>query len=1119
MAEVFLAKKRGAEGTYKLLVVKRILPDHGHPRRAAFARCSSTRRSSRRASITRTSSRSTSSPTTATRGTSSSMEYVEGCDLGHAHERARRRKATRIPPWVGAWIIAEAAKGLHYAHEKKDEGGAPLEIVHRDVSPQNVLLSFEGVVKIADFGIASAQALPDEEAGVLKGKFGYMSPEQARGEKVDRRSDLYALGVILWELPDRASAPRRARRRGAARHRALGQRRAAEHVRARHPRRSSRRSSMKRARARARGALPDGARRRGAIGARCSCEAGARRRVDARGDASRSSSRASAGSDRASPSPPEHHAAGRRAACAAPRRATSRAVERSTRRRAPQRSESADAAHPRRRRPRRRRGARGAARRGRHAAARTASSELDRRAATRRSPRARSSASRAMLGDIAYKRGMRCGSGRATTRRARSPGSRANPARAAADAAWLAVDTHEAIAGVKEDLPAADRRVDRHRARHRVGHARSAQGNLVRYALHEPATYLADVARARDAARSARGSRAASIASCAAIFAGATRRRSSSPNAATSVQNVPPTMRIYALERSLSREEQARGERERAAAISSGATPRRPSSTAAYHARGERRGRRRHGRRRRAIVGEMGIGKTALVATFLAELPPNARLVRAECSPVRMEVPFSAARGSRARRDRRDAATSRSTRSRDLIARAGGGAAQRRRDEPDRGAPRRARDEPRRWRDGDDEDAHYRKKLVVSGVRHLARAPSRSRSRSSLVVEGLQWADKPSLELARRAPARRAIRCPILVVLVTRPDDRVAPLLEGMVRIELRGLSTRRAGAPRRGAPRRARGRAAGLRRARAARRRQPVLPARDGRRAARARRRSRSARSPATTARRDSVRADASATAPCSCRRRSSSSSAIASRELPGREHVVVDWLAIAGGPLAVDRSREARAADPTRTPSCASARAGSAIARATSSTSATRSRATSPTRRSTPTSASRMHRALGEHLADDVARARPLGGDRRAPPRARRGGRARGRASTSRPRHAARNGVPDAARDSLLPARSRCTSPPTIRGSSIAARGARGASSASSAGGASACATSRRCGASRASDRHAARRVPRAPAHGALRPRRGHLAHGLPVAQARRRDRARARRCRSSRSRPRRS
>ena len=125
------------------------------------------------------------------------MEYVEGPDLGKLMSAAKA-KATRIPPWVAAYIVAEAGKGLHYAHERK-EGGTPLDIVHRDVSPQNILLSYEGAVKIADFGIASANLFRDE-AGVLKGKFGYMSPEQARGEKVDRRSDIYALGVVFHEL-------------------------------------------------------------------------------------------------------------------------------------------------------------------------------------------------------------------------------------------------------------------------------------------------------------------------------------------------------------------------------------------------------------------------------------------------------------------------------------------------------------------------------------------------------------------------------------------------------------------------------------------------------------------------------------------------------------------------------------------------------------------------------------------------------------------------------------------------------------------------------------------------------------------------------------------------------
>src|SRR5271169_765618 len=195
MAEVFLAKKGGAEGTFKVLVVKRILPTYGSSRRfrAMFVEEAQVATRLNHPNVVQVYEFYDGGD----EGQLLAMEYVEGPDLGKLVTSAKA-KGTRIPPWVSAWIIAEAAKGLHYAHERKDEGGAPLEIVHRDVSPQNVLLSFEGSVKIADFGIASAKMFVEEQ-GVIKGKFGYMSPEQARGEKVDRRSDLYALGVILWE--------------------------------------------------------------------------------------------------------------------------------------------------------------------------------------------------------------------------------------------------------------------------------------------------------------------------------------------------------------------------------------------------------------------------------------------------------------------------------------------------------------------------------------------------------------------------------------------------------------------------------------------------------------------------------------------------------------------------------------------------------------------------------------------------------------------------------------------------------------------------------------------------------------------------------------------------------
>ena len=196
MAEVFLARKRGAEGTFKVLVLKRILPTHGGSRRfrAMFIEEAHLATRLNHPNVVQVYEFQDSGD----EGLLLAMEHVEGCDLGRLMSAAKS-KGTPIPPWVGAWIIAEAAKGLHYAHEKRDEAGQPLEIVHRDVSPQNILLSFEGTVKIADFGIASARLFAEEQ-GVLKGKFGYMSPEQARGESLNRRSDLYALGVILWEI-------------------------------------------------------------------------------------------------------------------------------------------------------------------------------------------------------------------------------------------------------------------------------------------------------------------------------------------------------------------------------------------------------------------------------------------------------------------------------------------------------------------------------------------------------------------------------------------------------------------------------------------------------------------------------------------------------------------------------------------------------------------------------------------------------------------------------------------------------------------------------------------------------------------------------------------------------
>ncbi|MBA2538930.1 MAG: serine/threonine protein kinase, partial [Deltaproteobacteria bacterium] len=126
------------------------------------------------------------------------MEHVEGLDLLRLLQEAAKARQ-RIPYGMSTYVVQQICKGLDYAHRKTDEYGQPLGIVHRDISPQNVLLSWDGSVKIVDFGIARARDI-HEEQGVIKGKFAYMSPEQARGEPVDCRSDVFAAGIVLFEL-------------------------------------------------------------------------------------------------------------------------------------------------------------------------------------------------------------------------------------------------------------------------------------------------------------------------------------------------------------------------------------------------------------------------------------------------------------------------------------------------------------------------------------------------------------------------------------------------------------------------------------------------------------------------------------------------------------------------------------------------------------------------------------------------------------------------------------------------------------------------------------------------------------------------------------------------------
>jgi len=766
MAEVFLARKPGAEGTYKLLVIKRIL--HG----TAVGQQQASRRL--RTMFVEEAQLATrlNHPNVVQvfdffdggdEGLLLSMEFVEGPDLGMLISSAKA-KSTRIPALVGAWAISEAAKGLHYAHEKKDDAGAPLEIVHRDVSPQNILLSYEGAVKIADFGIATAKLFTDEQ-GVIKGKFGYMSPEQARGEKVDRRSDVYALGVILWEILT-----------GRPLHGGLGGEALLDIVRsgfveppstyARDIPPELEQIAMKALETRKEERFATARELSNAIARALMAK---QELVDASALESVITQLVvrSAANEQKEPEPD-------RKITPLPDPKTSDKPE-SNVDTGPEPSDvgSEEANHPHRRgQP---------AREVRHVAVVTLRlhgierlKDQDATLAARTLERLRT-----MLGDIAYKRNVRVWIWASDEDAQAVAGLTANPTRAAADAAWLALDTHEAIAGLNEDLPlpiGASIGI----VRGISSGVRDAQGNLIRFRLHEPAPYLAEaLGRATPLYRTWVAGGVYRIVRRDFRWGDAPALALPNPD---KLPDVPPNMRVYALERSLSREE-------RLAASAGGASDlvgrdaEKADLQAAYHRAVSAAG---GGGQvvHRAIVGELGIGKSALVQAFVAELPPNARLVRAECSPVRMEVPLSAIAdlvrdtiGVSGDEPFEEVA--------DLIARAGGGSAHGDASTPIVG--RLAELATNRQVGDVDEDAQFRKRNIVTGLRNLLGAIALSQP-LVVLVEGLQWADKQSLEVLSEL-MRQGDPLPILFVLVARPEDRLQGMLEGVVRIELPGLS------------------------------------------------------------------------------------------------------------------------------------------------------------------------------------------------------------------------------------------------------------------------------------------------------------------------------------------
>ncbi|MBN9684208.1 MULTISPECIES: protein kinase domain-containing protein [unclassified Corallococcus] len=197
MAQIYLARRPGSDAPDKLLVLKRILPHLSENDEFVRMFLDEARIAARLAhpNVVQIYDLGAEGDTFFI-----AMEYIHGVDARRLWKRSETAGRPLPVPLV-CRILLEACAGLDYAHKKTDAAGRPLGIVHRDVSPQNILVTFDGGVKVVDFGIAkAADQATVTRSGVLKGKYSYMSPEQASGQRVDRRSDVFALGVVLHEL-------------------------------------------------------------------------------------------------------------------------------------------------------------------------------------------------------------------------------------------------------------------------------------------------------------------------------------------------------------------------------------------------------------------------------------------------------------------------------------------------------------------------------------------------------------------------------------------------------------------------------------------------------------------------------------------------------------------------------------------------------------------------------------------------------------------------------------------------------------------------------------------------------------------------------------------------------
>ncbi|HMA93092.1 MAG TPA: protein kinase [Polyangiaceae bacterium] len=778
MAEVFLAKKRGAEGTYKLLVVKRILPQYGESARfrTMFAEEAMLATRLNHPNIVQV----YEFQDYAEDGQLLSMEYVEGPDLRKVM-RAARAKRTRLPPYVSAYIVGEVAKGLHYAHDRKDERGNPMEIVHRDVSPQNILLSFEGSVKIADFGIASAN-LFREEPGILKGKTGYMSPEQARGEKVDRRTDIYSLGVVFHELLT-----------GRALHGAAEGNELLDAVRAGQVEPPStfvrdvpRDLELLVMKALSRDVEERFSTARDFAAAITRALFQSQQPIDAHTLESVLEQIVSR----------EHTSPGFAApldALQVPGDAsrsvglqTGDSVGEGLRDEVPDEAIPAQVPLQRSRRTRQGQEVRHVA----IVALQLHGTEQFVEAAGAHDAARFIEKLQQTLGEIAFKRGARLTwhHDRAVIGDHLLPsggamaivGLMANPARAAADAAWLAIDIHEATQGACDDAP-VELQASIGIVRGIATGKRDRAGHLVNHMVEEPAPELARML----------GRQAPAGGTWVAGGLYRLVRRdfvwSDAPTIAIESsrdKQMPDYMRIYSLVRPLTREEKLI-DVERGPNDLVGRDAELAELHATFHHTVNRSIAEPARGTARVIAGEMGIGKTALINAFLQELPDDAKFFRAELTPARLELPYSVLgewlRSMTNLHGESNQASVR-TRLRESVSMADLGS------DCEQILDRLAALVTGELAVAVDEgDAAQNRRYLTTGLRAFI-ARQALDGPVVLIADNLQWADRPSLEAIQEL-LRAVDPWPALYLLVTRSGERLIPHLEGLVKIELKELS------------------------------------------------------------------------------------------------------------------------------------------------------------------------------------------------------------------------------------------------------------------------------------------------------------------------------------------